>query len=363
MTCRLREGRCRRKVIRTLLFTLALTVAVASAAAGYEGFGAATPGGANGAVVHVTNLNDAGPGSLRDALSAGNRTIVFDVGGDIVLKDYLYVRGAFITIDGFSAPAPGITLRGRGLVIRGTQGAHDVIVTGLRVRSSPIDSLQVAYGAYNIVISHVSLHGAGDGNLDITADSHDVTVAWSIIAEPASGKSMLIKYNAQRLTLHHNLFVRGNSRNPAAAVDDAGTPATDTTVDLRNNLFWDWRNGFGTLIHHGAAANVVDNFYSSPGSTLGNQKDALIVCKGPDCFGGDLNSRARAYTEGNVSGDPIPIDINTEGTETEPFAAPPVTTTGACTAAPEVLAAAGVRPLDAVDTAQLAAISLPPCAP
>ncbi len=362
MPQRLAQRGRRPNAVRAWIFALGLVAAAASSAAGFEGFGTGTPGGANGAIVHVTNLNDAGPGSLREALSAGNRRIVFDVGGEIVLKDYLYVRGAFITIDGFTAPAPGITLRDRGLVIRGSQGAHDVIVTGLRVRNSPIDNIQVSYGAYNVVISHVSTHGAGDGNIDIT-DSHDVTVAWSILAEPASGKSMLIKYDVRRVTLHHNLFVRGSSRNPSAGIDDDGTPATDTTLDFRNNLVWNWGSGYGTLIHHGATANVVANFYSSPGSRVSAQKDALIVCKGPDCFGGDPNSRAWAYVDGNVSADPIGIDLDAEGTESVPFPAPAVTTTDACTAAHEVVAGAGVRPVDSVDAIYLTAISLPPCSP
>lgn len=172
--------------------------AATAQAQSYQGFGASTPGGTGGSVVRVTNLHDAGPGSLRSAVAQGNRTIVFDVGGIIDLASAVYVNGAFITIDGFTAPAPGITLRGDALVIRGSHGAHDVIARGLRVRDSVLDGIQIAAGAYNVVIDHVSVHGAGDGSIDITDDSHDVTVSWSILAAPASGKNMLIKYDASR---------------------------------------------------------------------------------------------------------------------------------------------------------------------
>src|SRR4051812_42474336 len=50
---------------------------------GAEGFGAIATGGRGGEVVHVTNLNDAGPGSFRDAVAKGNRIVLFDVGGYI----------------------------------------------------------------------------------------------------------------------------------------------------------------------------------------------------------------------------------------------------------------------------------------
>jgi hypothetical protein len=87
----------------------------AAAASRYEGFGTTTGGGAGRPRYRVTTLADSGPGSLRDALSLGQRHVVFDVAGDIRLTRPLSVQGSFVTIDGESAPPPGITLRDHGL--------------------------------------------------------------------------------------------------------------------------------------------------------------------------------------------------------------------------------------------------------
>ena len=354
-------------IVVTLVVAAAsmLLCAPGTRAAEFEGFGATTPGGAGGTVYHVTSLADSGPGTLRDAVSVGNRTIVFDVAGEIELVSPLFVLGSFITIDGLTAPAPGITLVGNGLIMRGNVGlpsnqfpVNDIIVRGLRIRGGSFDGIQIANGAHHIVIDHVSVTNTGDGLIDITEHAHDVTVSWSILAGGA--KAMLVKYNAYNVTLHHNLWVDTRNRNPTVAVDDIGTPATAITADIRNNVVWNWVDGVGTSIHHGAWANVVNNFYASPSSSGSDQLQALIVCDG-DCDDNDPNNVARAYTAGNASGTVIPLDINTAGTESAPFAAPAVTITDACTAASAVLAGVGVRPLDALDAAYLAPIAFPLC--
>jgi len=334
----------------------------------YQGFGAKTPGGSGKPIVRVANLNDSGPGSFRDAVSRGNRTVVFDVAGELVLTKTVYIRGAFITIDGFTAPPPGITLKNYGLSISGNRGAHDIIVRGMRVRDAGVkndkeqtDGMNVVKGAYNVVIDHVSIQGSEDGNLDIGTDSRDVTVSWSILAEPQPHqKNMLIKYNPSRISLHHNLFVHAQQRNPQVAIDNAGTPATDITLDMRNNLVWDWAGGYGTLIWYGPRANVVNNFYSSPRSSAKNQKQALVVGTS-DGSEGSAASFARVYATGNYSADKLPQDINTAGNEKSPFPAVPVDTQDACTAARAVLSGAGVRPLDSIDQKYLSEISLPVC--
>ena len=66
---------------------------------GAEGGGAYSFGGRGGKVITVTNLNDSGPGSLREACEQGGaRTVVFNVAGIIRLKTPLIVRAPYITI-------------------------------------------------------------------------------------------------------------------------------------------------------------------------------------------------------------------------------------------------------------------------
>src|SRR5690348_966262 len=56
------------------------------------GFGSAATGGRTGTVYHVTNLNDSGTGSFRDAVGTSNRIVVFDVGGYITLASEVAMK-------------------------------------------------------------------------------------------------------------------------------------------------------------------------------------------------------------------------------------------------------------------------------
>src|SRR5205085_11154401 len=61
---------------------------------GAEGFGKYTTGGRGGKVFIVSNLNDKGPGTFREAAEAKEkRIIVFAVSGTIHLETKLGIRG------------------------------------------------------------------------------------------------------------------------------------------------------------------------------------------------------------------------------------------------------------------------------
>jgi len=325
-----------------------------------EGFGSQTSGGAGKPIVFVSNLNDSGPGSLRAALSGGDRTIQFSVAGAIMTGSTLRVMGANITLDGCSAPSPGIDIVGRPLDIRGNFGAHDVIVQCIRSRNSIDDGITISEGAFNIVLDRVSVANAGDGAIDIGSwngkHTHDITVQRSIMTQPR--KIMLVKYfDIKRVTLHHNLFVDSSDRSPRIAYNQSGgLPANEITVDLRNNVIANWRGGIGTDVSCGAKANVVGNYFSNPGASVNDQKQGIVVSNASEtCLQGF------AYVGGNESADVPDIDntpyINVPK-ETIPFAAPPITEQDACGAAQIVLATAGHPIRDDIDQAAVGRVRI-----
>ncbi len=333
-----------------------------SAASQLEGFGAQTPGGANKSVYHVTNLKDSGVGSLRDSLAQGNRHIVFDVAGEILLASDITIKSAFITVDGLNAPSPGITLKNHGLIVRGGAG-HDIILQGLRIRNAARDGIWVTDAAYNVVIDHVSVQGSGDGNIDITrAGTRDVTVSWSILGTPAGEeKNMLLAFQPTRISVHHNLFIESRQRNPQITFDDSDLRLqdTETTLDLRNNLIWNWKGGYGSRIRYGARANVVNNFYSYSG---GDTADALIICKGlssdSQCYD-DITNTAEAFVSGNYNAQGA--SLNSRGTETVAFPAAPITPQDAFSSACQIHAQVGVFPRDSIDQNFVSKVALTFC--
>ncbi len=303
-----------------------------------EGFGATTPGGRGGAAFTVTSLADAGPGSLREAVSGSHRSISFAVAGVIDLRSTLRVQGHHLTIDGGSAPPPGVTLtttfpgfRGPLLELDGDDfEVHDVIVSHLRIQDNPDarrgDNVRLEDGVYNVVIDHCSLRRGGDGNFDLNDGVHDVTIQWSILA--ATRKNQLIRSGVCNVSLHHNLYAHGSERNPQLQESSLG-------IDMVNNVIFDWGGNYGTRVRDGSSANLVKNYYlPGPRSDV---EDAVII----------METAGWVFSAGNV----IPRHSDATGTTEKRLPAPAVTEMPAEEALMAVLDEAGALPRDAEDEA------------
>src|SRR5581483_3225332 len=122
---------------------------------GALGFGAGATGGRGGSVYVVTNLNDSGAGSFRDAVSQSNRIVVFNVGGYINLSSPVSVASN-ITIDGQTAPGGGIGVKGSEVSF---DGSNNEVVRYFRFRDGSIDA--------NTNTSHANAINLGDTNTTI----------------------------------------------------------------------------------------------------------------------------------------------------------------------------------------------------
>ena len=233
---------------------------------GAEGFGAKASGGRGGRVIAVTNLNDSGPGSLREAIDAqGPRTIIFRVSGTITLKSSLELRNSDITIAGQTAPGGGICLKDYSLDLA---GANNVIVRYLRVRPGGSSGLGLdALGGRdgeNMIIDHCSMSWSVDECVSIYSGARNITVQWCLISESLY-QSVHAKgqhgyggiWGGQNASWHHNLLAHHTSRNPRIV----GRSVGDQLVDVRNNVIYNW--GYNSTYggDGDVRVNLINNFY------------------------------------------------------------------------------------------------------
>lgn len=247
-----------------LLATAALAMAATSGAQDCVtvGFAAGTTGGAGHPVVYVTTLADNAPytpnipGSLRAALAGGgNRTVRFQVSGNIQLRQELFVRYPNVTIDGSTAPNGGVALWGNQLVVR----TDNVVIRHLRFRGSHptalVDGIQIE-GGRGILIDHVSCSWASDECISLIGYSYrstgrvrDVTIQHSLIAEPPANHpyAMLVDGDVADVTWYRNVFAKNAARNPQITTgrrqDQGGTSGLQISglgrYELVQNVVYD----------------------------------------------------------------------------------------------------------------------------
>lgn len=279
---------------------------------GAEGGGKFATGGRGGSVYYVTNLNDSGPGSFRDAVSRPNRIVVFKVGGTIELRSDVSVNSN-ITIAGQTAPGGGgITLKNYKIGLGGDNIIMRFISSrpGERRRNQDYDALGGGKGS-NSIIDHCSFGWANDEQWGLYSNNINYTTQWSIVG-PSNSFSyhskgvhgfgvMLGKGNC---SWHHNMIVDNVSRNFRGKV--AGT----YTADFVNNVLYNWayETAYGTIGH----LNYVGNYLKMGPNTKGGfnyvnvdsttyPDNFKIFLKG-NKFVDNNNNNFRSYTFNNWSG-------------------------------------------------------------
>jgi len=284
---------------------------------GYEGFGAVTQGHDSCPTapdeVHVTNLDDNGTGSLREALSAGCRRVVFDVGGTITLASDLNIPHSYITIDGRTAPTPGITIEQPGSfgttieAGNSTGPVSDIIITHLRMDGlsggvhTNVGDIWGLDGERNpvsrIIIDHVTGTAATDGVFDVWEEVTDVTLSYNLITDTVTMLHLStgdINVARARFSIHHNVFARNNERQIRIRHDNQ-------LIDYVNNVIYGWgwieAGGAGIDINHDASEtnpsmNIIANVFHHVTGTNSGPDDGIKFARGSD--------EGTVFFEGNV---------------------------------------------------------------
>ncbi|GAB2943880.1 hypothetical protein GCM10027048_05770 [Hymenobacter coalescens] len=247
---------------------------------GADGFGRFATGArgvAARSVYVVTNLNDSGPGSFRDAVSQPGRVVTFAVGGIIRLQSNVQVAPN-VTIAGQTAPGDGIVLFNKRVTFT---GASNSIARFLRIRLGATDNQGndasgLSQGS-NIILDHMSFSWGMDEVFSINWDGKgtapdNITIQNSIIGQGLhkvnhSAGGLIQTPDGGKVSLLQNLYISNKTRNPKVKGIN----------EFVNNVVYDWGNGnrLGNQLNYGwsgdayimggsagvSEVNIINNYF------------------------------------------------------------------------------------------------------
>src|SRR2546423_1879762 len=240
---------------------------------GAEGFGKYATGGRGGEIMIVSNLNDQGKGSFREAVQSKKPAIIlFTVSGTIHLNSRLSINSNK-TIAGQTAPGGGICLADYPVFL----GGNNIIVRYIRFRMGDKNQRggmvdgnggDDAFGGTrrnNIIIDHCSMSWSTDEVFSVYAGD-STTLQWNLIAEPLNYSYHFETgdkdyehhgyggiWGGKHLSAHHNLFAHCANRTPRF---DGIRNSPLENVDYRNNVIYNW-GGNNVYAGEGGNYNIV----------------------------------------------------------------------------------------------------------
>ncbi|MBW4888998.1 thrombospondin type 3 repeat-containing protein [Mucilaginibacter sp. HMF5004] len=276
---------------------------------GAEGGGAYSFGGRGGRVIVVTNLNDSGPGSLRDACEQGGaRIVVFNVAGIIKLKLPISIRAPYITIEGQSAPGDGICIAGESVWI----DTHDVVARFLRFRRGATDVTRRDDGfggnpVGNIMLDHLSGSWGLDEVMSMYRHVYDRTgkslklPTVNITMQNCMFAEALDTYNhafGSTIGGHNSMFARNLWANNIARNPSVGM---DGDFNFANNVIFNWWNRSADGGDNRSFYNFINNYYK-PGPITPTDKPIGHRILKPEAGRdkGFKDAFGRVYANGNI---------------------------------------------------------------
>lgn len=270
-------------------------------------------GGRDGRIFVVTNLNDSGPGSFRQACEAGGpRIVLFNVAGIIRLRERIRIRAPYITLSGATAPGDGVCIAGNTVELE----THDVIIRHMRFRrgETRVGDRNDSLGGNpvgNIMIDHVSASWGLDENMSMYRHMHDhdgdpatpelklptvnITIQNSIFSEALNTwhHSFGSTIGGLNSTFHHNLWACNAGRNPSVGMHGDFTFA--------NNVLFNWKHRTIDGGDHRSFYNIINN-YLKPGPATPLERPVSYRLLKPESERSRtvFDHFGKAYVHGNV---------------------------------------------------------------
>ena len=316
---------------------------------GAQGFAKKVTGGRAGTVYHVTNLNDSGAGSFRDAVSASNRIVVFDVGGYVQLVTAISAKSN-LTIAGQTAPGGGIGFQG-GEISFASQS--NIIMRHVRIRpgsdtASTEDDALSLYRAHDVIVDHSSMEFAPWNDIDGVSDDWqnypvtNITIQDSLIADPTGQQfGAHTESVSSDWSWYRNIFANSHNRNPLAKVNNV----------FVNNVLYNDSAGYTTHTSTNFTHDIVNNYFIFGPASTGTDNTWYQVDKNQSIYyAGNLkDSNLNGTLDGTAT---TPYWYQGTGTvltspwSSETTATPPLDTPSAARVA---ISEAGTLPRDPVD--------------